>query len=254
MKLTIYASDLAACVGMHRYQQPWEAALRIFERTSPSLHRSAYERVGMAIPVSVASRTLQKIHEGDVLTKVDDLIQGPVEMLDDNIQKIVDGMSISEPEFANDLKTYVFTERGKAGEKEVIDDFERTNNVVLSERNSKFFKKIFPCDGNVVTLGGRVDGLSEDGRLVEVKNRQRHFFNQIPVYERIQVTAYMVLTERPQCELVERYAGQSRVTMVTFDEVFWEKVLSRMLDFAKKMFVMLDDEAAQERLITERDF
>ena len=254
MKLTIYASDLAACIGMHRYQQPWEAAVRIFERTSPSHYQAAHARVGREIPASMASRTLKRIQESDVVTEVENLIQGSVDKLDDKVQKVIDEIGASDPEFAGDLRTYVFTERGKVGEKAAVDAFELSHNVSLTERNTKFFKKTFSCDGKVVILGGRVDGLSDDGRLVEIKNRQRRFFNSVPLYEKVQVLAYMVLTGSPQCELVERFDNEFKVTVVPFDETLWDKIVFEMLNFSKKMFILFNDESVQDSLIRDKSF
>lgn len=254
MKLTVYASELSACIAMHRFQQPWEAALKIFERTSPSDFRAAFARSGLEVPPSVASRALKGIQAGQVLAQVKDAIQGPVKDLDAKMQEIVQKADLSNVEFADDLRTFIFTERGKCGEKAVVDDFEKSHNVVLTERNDTFFKKTFECDIHLVVLGGRVDGLSKDGRLVEVKNRQRRFFGRIPLYEQVQVMAYMALTGSKECEVIERFDGESRVKIVRFDENFWGKVVADMLAFARKMFLLLTDFTLQDDLVRNRKF
>ena len=186
--------------------------------------------------------------------QVEEAIQGYVRELDSKVKEIVEKADLPDTEFPDDLRTFIYTERGKCGEKTVVDEFEKSHNVVLTERNDTFFKKMYPCDENFVILGGRVDGLSKDGRLVEVKNRQRRFFDFVPLYEQVQVSAYIVLTGSKECELVERYDGESRVKLVHFDEIFWEKVVAAMLTFARKMFILLKDPAKQDDLVRNRNF
>ena len=44
-----------------------------------------------------------------------------------------------------------------------------------------------------IVIGGRIDGWSKQHGLVEVKNRMRGLFNTVPMYERVQVHAYMYI-------------------------------------------------------------
>jgi hypothetical protein len=62
-----------------------------------------------------------------------------------------------------------------------------------------------------VKLGGKVDGWLEDrSAFVEVKDRQNSSMYHVPVYERVQVLAYMHCTRVGKCLFTEKYLENSR--------------------------------------------
>lgn len=254
MKIVIYASELAGCVGMHRYVAPTDVALKVFQRSAPDLYAAAHARSGVAVPLSDTTRAAMSIEAVHMTGKVKELIRAPVKELDTGMSQIIENAAVSDPGFADDLKTFVYTERGKIGEKAVVDDFERQHDDKFTERNDKFFKKKYALNDHVVIMGGRVDGLSKEGRLIEVKNRQRRFFQNVPLYEQVQIMCYQVLTGAKECELIQCFDGESRVTVVPFDEKLWEDVETAMLSFADKMFSLLGDNDKQDELVTQGHF
>lgn len=74
-------------------------------------------------------------------------------------------------------------------------------------------------------IGGRVDGLDEGGRVVEIKNRTRHFFTKVPDYEWVQVQAYLQLMKAREALLVQQLGGQQRVTSIYRNDHEWAHVI-----------------------------
>jgi hypothetical protein len=65
----------------------------------------------------------------------------------------------------------------------------------------------YSCGGYTFRLGGRCDGKqTASGDLLEVKNRQREY-KGLPVYEEIQVLAYLLIHDRHRCVFREVLAG-----------------------------------------------
>ena len=81
---------------------------------------------------------------------------------------------------------------------------------------------------NPYTLYGRLDGLRDDGVVVESKLRKNRLFGFIPDYERIQLMAYMALTKVSCAELVENFQGEQRIHELSFDAVFWQYVIEEL--------------------------
>jgi hypothetical protein len=77
-------------------------------------------------------------------------------------------------------------------------------------------------------IGGRLDGLDEQGRVVEIKNRTRRFFPAIPEYERIQVACYMQLLKTRHAVIVEQLNGAQRRTEVEQDDAAWEAIREQL--------------------------
>ena len=71
-------------------------------------------------------------------------------------------------------------------------------------------------------LFGRLDGLRDDGAVVETKNRRNRIFGYVPTYERIQLHTYMVLTSTKHAVLVENFEEHQQTHDVLFDESFWQ--------------------------------
>ena len=53
-----------------------------------------------------------------------------------------------------------------------------------------------------IYVGGRIDGLNKRGRVVEVKNRMKRFFNPLPKYDIAQLQTYLQILDCQEGELV----------------------------------------------------
>ncbi len=119
--------------------------------------------------------------------------------------------------------------------------------------------------GRMWGLGGRVDGVDSEGRVVEIKNRMRCFFRTVPEYEAVQLQAYMVLLDVEEGVLLQQYQGAQRSTIVTRDREEWEGTIKpAMQTFVDLMDAFLDtpdwvaawvaaggDKAKREALLVE---
>ena len=74
-------------------------------------------------------------------------------------------------------------------------------------------------------VGGRVDGVDGQGRVVEIKNRTRQFFYKVVDYEWVQMQAYMALLDAPSAVLVQQLNEQQKITLVERDVVEWRAIL-----------------------------
>ena len=79
---------------------------------------------------------------------------------------------------------------------------------------------------NTWTLVGKIDGWSEKEKcVVESKNRQNHLMTSTPLYERVQLHTYMVLTNTRRSLLLQTFNGTQDVQEVVFDDRLWEKTI-----------------------------
>ena len=74
-----------------------------------------------------------------------------------------------------------------------------------------------------INIGGRIDGLTEDNQLIEMKNRQFRIFPQVPIYEKVQLHVYMYLLDKDDCQLIQNCSRTSemKVDDISFDAEFW---------------------------------
>lgn len=75
---------------------------------------------------------------------------------------------------------------------------------------------------------GKVDGICEDGSVLEVKNRINGMFNRLREYENVQIQLYMLMTDAPYAHLVESYDGLNNIIKVDRDFEFTNQVISKL--------------------------
>lgn len=98
-------------------------------------------------------------------------------------------------------------------------------------------------------IGGRVDGVDEQRRVVEIKNRTRAFFTRLPEYELVQVQAYMALLDAPEAVLVQQLNGRQKKTVVARDGDMWtHEVVPALQQFMDTLDTFLDDDSHALRL------
>lgn len=101
-------------------------------------------------------------------------------------------------------------ERGKFREDNALLTYEKKNNTIVRERNSKLYKKIliqFEFNDNTydILVVGRIDGLTNECELIETKNRRNRLFGKIPIYEKVQLELYMWFLDKKSCIHIENY-------------------------------------------------
>ena len=93
-----------------------------------------------------------------------------------------------------------------------------------------------------------MDGLVE-GKVVEVKCRRARFFRWLPEYEKVQIHAYMFLTDRPECDLVQKFDGDVQTTTYVFDEEYWMGVCIDVERLWDELLALASDPKLQNALL-----
>lgn len=97
-------------------------------------------------------------------------------------------------------------------------------------------------NGIDVYIGGKCDGLSNDGNWVlEIKNRMRKLFGKVVEYERIQVLAYLFVHGLEFADLVENFGGKTRKYEIQFDEDEWRDVVEEVVQFVEDLSLRLSE-------------
>ena len=104
-------------------------------------------------------------------------------------------------------------------------------NIDVKNRNTKIYKsQLYDSDQFQIFIKGKIDG-SADDCIVETKNHRNKLFNYVPVYEKIQVHCYIVLTGMKKCLHVENYKDETNETMIYFDNNFWDSCITELVNY-----------------------
>jgi hypothetical protein len=171
------------------------------------------------------------------------------DVTEEEIIKVIEQPRIKDSEEAvRAVRGAVNKRRGTRNEADGIQGYEQRTGAKVRGKNDKFYKANLGTEEDPCWIGGRVDGLEAD-KVIEVKNRRNRFFNFLPAYEKLQVTAYMHLVDRPACDLVQRFNGEVRVETYEFDQEYWDEAVEDILDFNEDVLDLLEDTGEQDRLL-----
>jgi hypothetical protein len=131
---------------------------------------------------------------------------------------------------------------GNHQEASSLQHLEQLWNTTIKKDN-KYRTLALPGIGKDFTwvLGGRVDGVTADGTLVEIKNRRSRIFDDIPFYEKVQLECYMRIFNAPKIYLVQhlrrKKAGlKQKISLVKRDDFMWDQNIVAQLSRAAPSF------------------
>jgi hypothetical protein len=177
-------------------------------------------------------------------------VQCPQAELGERVAELVKG---DNSEIGDVIQKFVYTSRGNLAEGPALDMYEKSTGCQVVERNSCF--RVATLGGpEGLVIGGKVDGLTDTGELVEVKNRQKRLLDFVPLHERVQMHAYMFLTSKVECTLVQTCGDRSKSTPVLWDQNLWSRVGESLQLFHTKILQLLCEEELQQRLVRDGIF
>lgn len=227
----IQASALAALVGKHKYVPQHEALLELWARHDPGCallmreaglrtagqrRRRAARAAERAAPAEVAPlrEALSAGHTVEERNAAEAALSAAVRRGPGSPRTHKDAMEA--------LRSEAFTRRGVRDETTIVDNHAFSTATGVQERNNKMYTLALAEDYGI---RGRVDGLT-DTHVIEAKRRMRRFFDSPPLYERVQVHAYMAMTDRQKAQLVQHFDGEQRHDEIGFDSDLWDDTLA----------------------------
>ena len=147
-----------------------------------------------------------------------------------NMEKLPNIKSVLKEEINHDLQI----NRGIIKENNNLNKIEKNNNINIKERNDILYKKLLYKDSQIeIILRGMLDGVHED-HIIETKNRKNRLFKRIPDYEKVQLNAYMFLTNKNKVIHTEHYNEEYNIIEYDFDNIFWEDCKIKIINFIKE--------------------
>jgi len=198
-------------------------------------------------------------------------------IITDNLVTQIQKHKVNTLDTVAKITSFVNTERGKRDEDESLNRTEIETKKKIGQRNDKFYKMKFPLlkidifdedeDNGELTekspdeffmIGGRIDGVNEDGILVEIKNRQNRIFSFIPSYEKVQIHVYMKLLNFKTAHLVQKITiqnkNESKTNVIEFDEKYWDDIEDACRKFVAKLESIINDHSALKKLVKNNIF
>ena len=262
--VNIYASQVAACIGRHRYKSTADAFEELWRRTLPSSYYDALSRnkvlneeqhvAELCKKHPCIDSILQVAHvptcktSADVSSHVKELTRQAPTLAPDETQRVEDA-----------VKRAIFTTYGTEHESAAIEMVYARFGIRVRLDDSLYRTQIAEIDGIPIHISGRVDGLTEDNKIIEIKNRVRRLFSKAPEYEIIQCQTYMHLVNSNATCLIEclktnqKDANEMNCIHIERDESIWnQSILPRAKSLGTFLLRVLGDPTLQDAYLSTR--
>ena len=122
--------------------------------------------------------------------------------------------------------------RGNHMEEHSLNQSEKKNNLSIIKRNNTLYcRTLYQDEFCKIILQGKIDGMIDDNTVVESKNRSRRLFYKIPDYEKVQLEAYLYLTQTKKALHIENFNKMTNESYYDHNETFWNKCKQKIIDY-----------------------
>jgi hypothetical protein len=223
---------------------------------SAVIEQKAVEEVKAAIKKVIEADVGQQVlaalaatQESTTLQNVQDTIaQLPVDV-QQAVAPVIERVVVEKAHAVKQVESEIQCAFGTTREDAVRTEHVRTTQVAVKHDN-KFLKRVVGRTslGTAFGVGGRLDGLDAEERVVEIKNRTSRYLG-LTVYEKPQLFAYMFIMKTTNAVFIENLNGKSRTLHVEFDEDYWADITGKLESVANLVeLVQMHDHIRQEYL------
>ena len=182
MVFLVYASELAAFIGMHKYKTQEEIFLQVWDRVDNGNHKDlALERLRkkkLTPKEKITKHTTIDLKDLTQTVKECSSVKDLRDEVKKTSEKIPKDNVLLHKELLKLVETEMVTTFGSTKEGPSIKKYEKKHQKTIGSSNDKFYSMpLFQLGRFKWGIGGRIDGL-ENGVLVEVKNRRNRLFKK----------------------------------------------------------------------------
>ncbi len=256
--IILYASQIAACIGCNRHKKPAEAMEAMWERISPDSYRNALQRTGsttdmdrvhsLAENVDTVKSIIEEsnqtcVHSQDVAVRYDAASRAIFKLpnLDSEDKKVIDST----------VKRNLYTNYGTASEHRALVKVRETLGINARPDDTFYKAHVADVDGVALWVGGKIDAITEERLVIEIKNRIRRLFYKVPFYEVVQLQTYLHLLDVSRGAIVECLTTPSdtkiNIVPIRRDKDLWaETIVPKMKAYVRVLVDLLTNKEFQD--------
>jgi hypothetical protein len=159
-----------------------------------------------------------------------------LDTMKNEIFKKIENLNENEKdEITKSIKNVTNTKFGIRNENDVTKLYENITGNSIIKDNKYHKKKLFEMDDINVYIGGKIDGINENGSIIEVKNRVNKLFYELRSYEKVQIMCYLHLFNAKEGHLVEALKKNNtsiNIIKVDYDKEYIDYIIDKIRVFA----------------------
>jgi len=288
INIFLNASELSVAIGVNPYQSVKDLIVRLWSKHFSEDYYRLLDDIKNANQIEIVQETeyqcLQRLvqqssNQSVVQEKIQQCLTASATQSTQELQKnqkaLLDEIKKDENMSKEDkvllTETLVSMSNKRFGirkEGDSIAEYEKLTGKTV-QRIGKYYTEVINIShlstaelmpGVVWKLGGKIDGLTTENELIEVKNRVRAFFKTIKEYEKVQIQTYLYLLRLKKGYLVESLVKNKgevpkiNVVETEFDDEYWNGFLMpRAWKFIEFFHQIMFDDDYKMRLLIQND-
>ena len=240
-RVTIKASEVAACMGLNNYRKPAEVIDDLWKKVSPDTFKGQTRddaNLEALAQSAEAQATLKAALEETPVSsdEVQSILKRAQELVSNDNK-----LSPRQKTQVNDhMRKMIYTTHGINSEDKTAD----LDEAELLTDDTFYRWTIAVIEGTEYQVVGRIDRYQkkEDGSrvLVEIKNRTKALFNKVRDYEFVQVQTYLHMLNLQEARLIEQFNTERKSYDIKWDQEYWKSdVVPKMENFCKTFHHLL---------------
>lgn len=260
--ICIYASELAVVVGINKYQKIADIIIKLWQKNYPIDYENMTTNIKQKYKVSLSSKEtdmqcIKRIQEDgnfNLQNKVNECLNTKdtnqlLKNRNDILKEVNKNNEIDDQvkqEFKKSLESLTNKVFGTINEKSITQYYTEKYNKKIITNNRFIHKNLCTYKDIKWNLGGKIDGITEDNIVIEIKNRIYKLFYEMRDYEKPQIQTYMYILGLNKGHLVEslKKNGEININIIeeNFDQEYWDNIiLKRLNNFIKLFHIFLDN-------------
>lgn len=251
----VIASELSVITGHNKYEKPSKVIDKILNRNKIAkryIPKSKIEEQLLTLDKTnlESIKNELKLDTTATLKQIEDMIKQQVsKSLNENISEdeskkkvndVLKTMPVLNKCLEKSVEQDLRMKRGNIKENSNLNKTQNKQNIIIDKRNSQIYEKVIYIDTEKefsIIIRGKCDGEVNEEYIVETKNRRNKLFNSIPDYEKVQLNAYMFITDKEKSLHIECYNEEQNSTEYHFDKFFWDDCSEKLIDFINQNIV-----------------
>ena len=259
MKITLFASELAIVIRPNKYEGILKVLLKLWEKNYPDDYKNTIKLmndtsldINLIQDIDKNIKNLSKKYNLDLNSEIDSSLKSNnISTLKKTQQQILSKCKIDNKEDLNLLKKSIMsktnTNFGTKYEGNSIDIYQAKTGKNVNSFTKFISKKIITHNDINWYIGGKIDGITDDNILIEVKNRTSRLFYNLRDYEKTQIMAYLNILDLESAHLVESLKNNSQemnIIEVDYDNEYWDtEIINKVIKFVKFFNIFLENDS-----------
>lgn len=249
MNKSIDVTDISIIIGLNKYDNNiYKLIMKYWNRYDKKGFNKLLEDIQKEHVTTTTITYQQQNNVDKILNELCDVTKINIENKEETANKLEELIKNNDDKPTidkNSINSFCNKHIGINNEHKTIKKYEKDTNCVIKLLTSYNKKNIY----NGWCIGGKIDGIIENKKIIEIKNRINHIYYNLPIYEIVQLFSYMYIFSLSQATLIEHHDNEIKINDYNYSYGFENNVIPKLIPFCNYIDNLLNDDELKYELM-----